>query len=188
MFFKLLLAFSPWLAFLLIASDGLFRLKLGLTVGLILSIIMGLTRLHRGIILWVGLIFFSCATVAMLGFNSMWTAKHMGIMANGAMATASWLSIVVKKPFTMDYAREHTAKELWSSPLFIRTNIIITAVWGLAFTLNTFLAWGKMERFIVTGLVYEFITYTVLIGTVCFTCWYQKHINRLAARHVEPDL
>ena len=78
MFFKLLLAFSPWLAFLFIASGGLFRLKLGLAVGLVLCVVMGITRLHRGVILWVGLLFFSSALLAVAGFNSMWTAKHMG--------------------------------------------------------------------------------------------------------------
>ncbi len=183
MFFKLILAFSPWLAFLLIAHDSLFRLKLGLAVGLVLSVVMGITRLHRGIILWVGLIFFSCAMLAVAGFNSAWTAKHMGIMANGAMAVATWLSIIIKKPFTMDYARQHTEPSLWASPLFIQTNIVITAVWGLAFTFNTILAWGKMEHFVLSELAYEVITYTVLIGTASFTSWYPAHIHRVKAQN-----
>ena len=180
MFFKLLLAFSPWLAFLFIAGGGgLFRLKLGLAAGLVLCVVMGITRLHRGIILWVGLVFFSCAMLAVGGFNSMWTAKHMGIMANGAMAAATWLSIILRKTFTMDYARSHTDPSLWDSPLFIRTNTVITAVWGLAFTFNTILAWGKMEHFILSAPAYEVITYAVLLGTVCFTSWYPAHIRRV---------
>ena len=36
-FLKLLLAFLPWLSFLVIAHGSLFRLKLGLVVALILS-------------------------------------------------------------------------------------------------------------------------------------------------------
>jgi len=51
-FFKLLLVFAPWLAFLFIARGSLFRLKLGLVVAIVLSIVMGITRLHRGVILW----------------------------------------------------------------------------------------------------------------------------------------
>ena len=179
MFFKLLLAFSPWLAFLFIAGGSLFRLKLGLTVGLVLCVVMGITRLHRGIILWVGLLFFSSALLAVAGFNSMWTARHMGIIANGAMAAATWLSIIIRRPFTMDYAREHTDPSLWNSPLFIRTNIIITAVWGLTFTFNTILAWGKMEQFVLSGLAYEIITYTALISAVYFSSWYPAHLHRM---------
>jgi hypothetical protein len=58
-FLKLILAFAPWLAFLIIAHGSLFRLKLGLIVALVLSIGMGVARLHRGVILWVGLVFFA---------------------------------------------------------------------------------------------------------------------------------
>ena len=50
------MAFAPWLAFLIIAQGSLLRLKLGLVVALALSVVMGVTRLHRGIILWVGLL------------------------------------------------------------------------------------------------------------------------------------
>ena len=177
-FFKLLLVFSPWLSFLFIARDSLFRLKLGLVVALVLSVAMGITRLHRGVILWAGLLFFTYATVAVALFNNMWTAQHMGIMANGVLATSTWLTIVLKKPFSLDYAREHTAPSLWGSPLFIRTNVVITSVWGLIFTVNTVLAWGKMEHFILSELGYEVITYTLLIGTVAFSSWYPNYVRR----------
>jgi hypothetical protein len=177
-FFKMLLAFSPWLSFLFIARDSLFRLKLGLVVALVLSVAMGITRLHRGVILWAGLLFFTYATVAVALFNNMWTTQHMGIMANGVLATSTWLTIVLKKPFSLDYAREHTDPSLWVSPLFIRTNVVITSVWGLIFTVNTVLAWGKMEHFILSELGYEVITYTLLIGTVAFTNWYPNYVRR----------
>jgi len=175
--FKLLLAFSPWLSFLVIARDSLFRLKLGLVVALVLSVVMGITRLHRGVILWAGLLFFTYSTLAVALFNNMWTAQHMGVMANGALATFTWLTIVLKKPFTLDYAREHTDPSLWGNPLFIRTNIVITSVWGLIFAVNTILAWGKMKHLILSGLGYEVITYTLLIGAVAFTTWYPNYVR-----------
>ncbi len=61
-FAKLVLGFAPWVAFLLIAHGSLVRVKLGLAVALVLSVAMGIARLHRGIILWVGLVFFVCAS------------------------------------------------------------------------------------------------------------------------------
>ena len=76
-FLKLLL-FSPWLSFLVIAQGSLLRLKLGLVVALVLSVVMGLSRLHRGVILWTGLTFFSYATIAVALLNDVWTARHMG--------------------------------------------------------------------------------------------------------------
>jgi hypothetical protein len=178
LFLKLIIAFAPWLAFLFIAHDSLFRLKLGLTVALVLSIGMGLARLHRGVILWVGLTFFSCATLAVNVFNNMWAVKYMGIIASGTLAVSTWLTLIFRKPFTMDYAKEHTEPSLWNSPMFIRTNMMLTAAWGTTFTINAILAWGKMEHFILSESVYEIISYTLMLGTAGFTSWYPGHIRQ----------
>jgi hypothetical protein len=176
-FLKLLLAFLPWLTFLVIAHGSLFRLKLGLGIALALSIVMGIAKLHRGIILWIGLLFFICATLAVVVFDNMWTVQHMGILANGALAAATWLTVAIKRPFTLDYAREHTDPSLWDTWPFIKTNMIITSVWGLAFTVNAALAWGKMEHLFLSDLAYEIVSYALLIATAAFTTWYPKHVR-----------
>lgn len=51
LFFRLILGFAPWLALLILGHGSLFRLKLGLVVALVLSIVMAITRLHRGIVM-----------------------------------------------------------------------------------------------------------------------------------------
>ena len=177
-FFKLLLAFLPWLSFLVIARGSLLRLKIGLAVALVLSVVMGVARLHRGIILWAGLLFFIYSTVAVVALDNMWTAQHMSVLANGMLAVSTWLTVVLKKPFTLDYAREHVDPSLWNDPMFIRTNIALTSVWGSIFTVNTILAWGKMEQFVLPDLAYEIISYTLLVGTAVFTNWYPKHVRQ----------
>ncbi len=187
LFLKLILAFAPWLAFLVIAHGSLFRLKLGLIVALVLSIGMGVAKLHRGIILWVGLVFFSCASVAVVAFESMWAVKHMGIAASGILAVSTWLTVVIGKPFTMDYAREHVDPSLWTSPSFVRTNTILTSAWGLTFTINALLAWGKMEKFLLTELGYELVSYTLMIATAAFTSWYPGHVRKQAADAAQTE-
>lgn len=177
-FLKLLLAFAPWLAFLVIARDSLFRLKLGLGIALALSVVMGVARLHRGIILWAGLFFFTLATAAVTLFDNMWTILHMSVLANGTLAVSTWITVALKKPFTLDYAREHTDPLLWENPLFLKTNMIVTSVWGATFTVNALLAWGNMERFIMPGWGYEVLNYAFLIGTALFTSWYPKNVRR----------
>jgi len=182
-FFKLLLAFAPWLSFLVIAHGSLFRLKIGLVVALLVSVVMGVARLHRGVILWAGLLFFSLTTVAVVVFESMWAARYMGILASGTLAASTWITVAFKRPFTLDYAREHTAPSLWHNPLFIRTNVILTSAWGTIFTVNTLLAWGKMDHFVLSDLGYEILSYGLLIGTVAFTTWYPKHLRRVGVSH-----
>jgi hypothetical protein len=177
-FLKLLLAFAPWLAFLVIARDRLFRLKLGLVIALLLSVVMGLARLHRGIVLWAGLIFFTYATLAVVVFGDMWSVRHMGVLANGALGLSAWVTIAVGKPFTLDYSREHTDPTLWNHPSFIRNNVFITAVWATAFTVNAVLAWGKMVDFLAPEWGYDVLSYTILIATAAFTTLYSNHLGR----------
>jgi len=185
-FLKLLLAFAPWLSFLIIARDSLFRLKLGLIVALVVSIVMGVARLHRGIILWAGLIFFTGATMAVVLLNDMWSSKYMGILANATLAVSSWMTIALKKPFSLDYAREHTDPSLWDNPLFIRTNVIITSAWAMVFTVNTVLAWGKTKHFVLPEWGYEIVTYTFLVGAAAFTTWYPNYArNRTISEGIE---
>lgn len=185
-FLKLLLAFAPWLSFLVIAQGSLLRLKLGLVVALVLSVVMGVSRLHRGVILWTGLIFFTYATVAVALLNDVWTARHMGVLANGALALASWLTVALRKPFSLDYAREHTDPSLWNTRAFIRTNVVITSAWALVFTVNTVLAWGKMVQFILPEWGYEVISYFLLIATAALTIWYPNHRRRIRETEAHP--
>ena len=181
-FLKLLLGFAPWISFLIIAQGSMFRLKLGLVVALALSIVMGVARLHRGVILWVGLAFFTYASVAVVMLDDMWAARHMGILANGALAAAAWATIALKKPFTLDYARDHTDPSLWNSPVFIRSNIVITSVWAATFTTNAILAWGKMVHVVLPEWGYEVLSYSLLLGAVAFTTWYPDHVRRIRQR------
>jgi hypothetical protein len=46
-------------------------------------------------------------------------------------------SMVFRQPFTMQYAREQVPSDFWATPLFIRTNYLLTAVWGIAFALTS---------------------------------------------------
>ena len=66
---------------------------------------------------------------------------------------------------------------LWDSPLFIRTNVVITSVWATVFTVNVILAWGKMKHFVLPEIGYELASYTFLIGAAAFTNWYTFYVR-----------
>ena len=176
-FVKPLLAFAPWISLLIIARVGLLRVKIGLAVALALSLVMGAMKLHRGIILWVGLFFFSCATIAVAVFNDIWFVRHLGVLATAALALSAWAGVVVGKPFTLDYAREHTDPAVWNQPDFIKSNILVTSIWAAAFTANAVLAWGKMTRFLAPERAYEAVSYALLVGAAAFTGWWQNRVR-----------
>lgn len=185
-FFTLLLSFAPWLCFLILARGSLFNLKVALVISLAVSVVMGVTGLHRGTILWVGLAFFTSATIAVLGFENMWMARHMGILANGALAAGAWSSLVVGHPFTLDYARRHVDLAFWHDKTFVRSNQFITALWASVFTVNTVLSYGKVQGVALTPEQYELLSYALLIGAAAFSSWYPAHIRRQRDMAAKP--
>ncbi|MEV7189711.1 hypothetical protein [Kitasatospora sp. NPDC093102] len=52
------------------------------------------------------------------------------------LALVAWGSLVWRRPFTLPIARTRTPKELWSTPQFLRTNMIVTSVWAVSFTVS----------------------------------------------------
>jgi hypothetical protein len=178
-FLKLILAFLPWLTFLFVAHGSLFRLELGLGLALAISVVMGVLRLHRGVILWCGLAFFTAAAIAVIGLRDMWTIRHMGILANAALGLSAWATVLLRRPFTLDYARDHMPRALWDDPRFVRTNVLLTSLWAATFSVNAVLAWGKMAEFAASPLAYELLSYALLVGTAAFTVWYPAHLKRV---------
>jgi hypothetical protein len=177
-FLKLLFSFAPWIAFLLIAQGSLLRLQIGLAVAAVLTIAMAVLKLHRGAIMWVGIVFFVYACVAVFGFTHMWTIRNMGILANGSLAAGTWVAMLLGHPFTEEYAREHTDPSLWKHPAFIRTNLILTSMWGLVFSINTGVAWLKTYDRSLPDLAYEFISYACLVSAMAMSTAYPELVRR----------
>ena len=186
-FFTLLASFAPWIAFLIIARDTLLRVEIGLVVALVFTIAMALMKLHRGIVMRVGLVFFTGATIAVIGFHNVWTIHHLGVLANGALALGSWATLVLGRPFTLEYARQHTDPAKWNDPLFIRVNVLLTSVWAVTFTFNTALAWVLMKRLWPEWACHT-ASYAALVGAAAFTSWYPGRVRRVRGQLTgEPD-
>jgi hypothetical protein len=172
--FNLLFAFAPWIAFLILAGPSLPRLKIAVIVASLITIVMWIGKFHRGIILWAGVIFFSWALVAVIGLEHMWTIRHLGVLSNGVLAAGTIISMLIKKPFTLEYAKEKTSPERWKSPLFLRTNYLITGAWGSVFLINMFLNYLKMNAPHTDKWIYEVASYSFLLAAVLFTTFYAE--------------
>jgi len=177
-FFKMLFSFAPWICFLIIAHGTIFRLKFGIIVAAVLSVIMAVTKLHRGVIMWVGILFFMYAIVAVVFLNEMWSVRYMGVLANGALAAGVWLGIVMKHPFTIEYAREHTDRALWENPAFINTNYLLTTIWAVVFTFNACLALQRSIRPALPNWAYETISYFLLVSAMFVSTYYPQYVKK----------
>jgi hypothetical protein len=67
-------------------------------------------------------------------------ATYMSLLVNVTLTAIAWGSLLTSTPFTIQYAREQVAPELWHSPAFLRVNQYIIAVWGFDFFLSALIS------------------------------------------------
>ncbi|MGI9861519.1 NAD(P)H-dependent oxidoreductase [Moorella naiadis] len=93
---------------------------------------------------------------------------------------ATWLAtLATEEPLTAAYSRWNYPAGLGSNPLFLRTNAIITAVWGEAFLFMALMALGitLIPTQKSLGIVLRYLP-MVLAGifTAWFPNWYPAHV------------
>lgn len=59
------------------------------------------------------------------------------LAVDGGMLAIMIASLALHEPFTLQYAREQTAPEEWETPLFRRTNYVVTGAWVAALAAMT---------------------------------------------------
>lgn len=133
------LAFAPWIVYAVVPSAHWQWGALAALAVTIATTIWGLSRRRppEALLIEFGsLVFFVAATG--YAFADPHTALHPYVpaIANGWLALISWFSLAIRQPFTLGIAKQTTPRESWHQPLFIRTNVIITVVWAIAFTIG----------------------------------------------------
>lgn len=177
-FMTMVLAFAPWVTFKILISlpimDPIFMVKLGIVVAAVICAYQGYIGLHKGALLWGGLLFFGFALITVPIMDNRWVLQHLGVLSHGTLASFTWGSMLLNKPFTMEYAKKSVDPSLWNSPIFIRKNNIIAGVWGAAFTIAFIDAALKLTLFPHSGLIFEVIDNAALLGAALFTAHFTK--------------
>ena len=181
-FWSMVMAFAPWVSFKIIISlpvmNPIFMLKLGIVTAAVICAYQAWIGLHKGALLWGGLLFFGFALITVPVMDNRWVMQHLGVLSHGTLATFTWMSILLKKPFTAEYAKKHVDPSQWDSPRFLRKNNIITAVWGSAFTVSLCDAVLKLAFFPGSGMLFELIDNGVLLAAALFTSQYTKKTSQ----------
>ncbi|MER7765098.1 hypothetical protein [Streptomyces sp. NPDC097619] len=192
---------SPWIAFSLLSGPGRFEFSVVVALLITLVVVIGGRLARRGtswkILEVADLVFFSVMAVigalASAGTRH-WLEFYAGEVSNIALTLIAFGSMAFRKPFTLQYAREQVDRKYWSSPTFLRTNYLITGVWGLAFLVSA-LAGGygdlvlRNSNNLWTGWI---IQIAALIAAVKFTAWYPgvatARARAEAAGHPRPAI
>jgi hypothetical protein len=175
----ILLAFAPFVVFAIV--DRLFGSTAGLVAGTVVSIGLLLRDVIGGRSLKVleagtTILFGGLALYAVLS-RPAWSVIGVRLMVDSGLLLIVLLSMAMRRPFTLQYAREQVAPELWNTPQFVHTNYVITAVWALAFAVMVVaeLALLKMPslppRIGILAIVFA------LVGAVKFTGWYPDRVR-----------
>jgi hypothetical protein len=132
---------APWILFSLVAGPGRFEAAAAAALGLTL-LTLWLSR-RRGVTVHLleafTAVFF--AILAVLGLIAPpgvidWLQLWAGELSNIALAVFAVVTLLIRRPFTLAYAKDSTAPEHWDSPLFMRINYVISAVWAASFTVS----------------------------------------------------
>jgi hypothetical protein len=166
--------------------------EIGLVAGASASAILLLrdliTRSRSPKLLEIGTFILFCA-LALYGWlgNPTWTVIGVRVCVDSGLFAIVLLSMLVGRPFTLQYARETVPQEHWGSPEFIRTNYVIIAVWALAFALMVI---AELALLYVPNLprrVGIIAIIVALVGAVKFTGWFPDHMRSGRYRETTSD-
>jgi hypothetical protein len=182
---NMVLAFAPFIVFALI--DRIAGPIAGLSAGALVSAALNLREFlmpgRTPKILEVGtlVLFGGLAAYAVFGGGAALSVIAVRLLVDLGLMLIVLASIAVRQPFTLQYAREQVAPELWGNPEFIRTNYIITGVWALAFAV---MVAAELALLYVPDMPQRAGIIAIVIalyGAMKFTSWYPDR-NATASR------
>ena len=179
----LILGFLPWLLFLFLAGKTLASLERAIIISLVVCLLFNYSELKQGFILsWGTLIFFGFCAVTINLFHLMWVTVYMDLLSNSALAFVMWLTLIMGKPFVLQYARKGLPEERWNEPGFIHGCRQMTIVWASLMSLSVALSLLKRSSWVEwPGWVYFGLSLLIIISGLAYTTVFKrrKRLKRL---------
>ncbi|MEU2390987.1 hypothetical protein [Streptomyces sp. NPDC007369] len=185
---------SPWIIFSLLVGPGRFELAVGLSLAAAVALVVLGRVVNRGsswkLLELADVVFFGAMTVigalASEGTRT-WLETYAGEVANFTLTTIAFGSMAVGIPFTLQYAREQTDPSVWNTPAFLRTNYMITGVWGLAFLVAGLAGlYGDLILRSPDNMWTNWIIQILaIVAALRFTAWYPDVVRARAAREAK---
>ncbi|RFC67841.1 hypothetical protein [Mesorhizobium denitrificans] len=171
---NILLAFSPFIAFAVI--ERLIGPIEGLIAGAAVAAILifrewSAKRSPKILEIGTFLLFAALALYALI-FGLDWPLFGVRLAVDFGLFLIVLISMIIRKPFTVQYAKEEVPSTVWNHPEFLRKNMVITAVWALAFAVMVVADYILLTRPDISRRVGIIATIAALVGAFKFTNWY----------------
>ncbi len=179
----ILLAFAPFVVFALL--DRLIGPTEGLMAGTLVSVALLLRDwlMSGGIpkIIEIGtMLLFGWLTLYALLGGAFPSVIAVRLAVDAGLLAIVLASMAVRRPFTLQYAREQVPPDLWERPEFIRTNYVITAAWALAFLVMVAAELALLTMPAMPRRVGVIAIILALVGAIKFTGWYPERAKTRA--------
>jgi hypothetical protein len=175
--------FVPWIIFWVVASPSTWEWA---TLGALVSaVILAVPSAERG-----NLKTLDVGSIAFFGVLSLlaifldrgqleWVEDYSQAISSGVLAVSA-LGSLLFTPFTEE--RESAPQEVWNSPEFKHTNVVLTAMWGAAFAVNALL--GVIAQQTDSPTAREWLNWilpiALIVGAFNCTAWYAEHARARA--------
>jgi len=171
----LALAFKPWIAYWIISHIPALSPGIKLGIPLLLSSVLWAYRRAFGSPTWMDSgtpLYFALAwlvTLSGYGFFDVY-----GLALGELVLAGLWFgTLATDTPLTAEYSKWKWDPALWTNKVFIKTNAIITAVWGSVFLAQSAVALlGQFDPGI--GVLRIVLAHILLIPAFIFTAWFQR--------------
>ncbi len=124
-------AFIPWIFFAAFYGATKQSILIGSVGSLVLMGVFNFRELVRGFILpWGSVVLFAFLFVN--GLFEFVKISPIGSfrLINSALAAIVIFSLLIGKPFTLQYAREEVNSKYWHNPNFLKINRILSGIWA----------------------------------------------------------
>jgi uncharacterized membrane protein (UPF0136 family) len=173
----ILLAFAPFIVFVVMERvtgimPGLWSAT-AVSVALLLRDALRRNRSPKVLEIGTAILFGGLAFYALLA-KPAWSIIAVRLRVDTGLLLIVLVSILIRRPFTLQYAREHVARERWDNPAFVRTNYIVTFVWAAAFAV---MVAAEFALLYISGMPQRAGVLTTVLAIVAaykFTSWYPE--------------
>lgn len=185
---------APWVLMSIISGPGTFEIAVLLALATSLTVFLVSRKSGDSIKLMevFDLIFFAgfaivgaAATPAVIT----WLENWAGEITNIALVLFVVITLALKQPFTLQYAKEQTDPKYWNTPAFLRINYAITWVWAGAFLWQSLM--GFIGDFFLdnsnnfwTGWILQI---AAMIFAISFTEYWPDHVRAQGQGIVGPS-
>ncbi len=183
----ILLAFAPFFVFVVLERT------IGVTTGLTAAAVIAAILFIKDVfsrkeikVLDVGtLLLFGGLALYARTAHPVWSIIAVRLRVDIGLLLIVLASIAIRKPFTLQYAREQVAQEFWSSPDFLRINNVITAAWAAAFAVMVVAEAALLYVPAMPRRIGVWITVLAILAAIKFTSWYPER-NKASSSERSP--